>query len=483
MSESSIAKLAQSTTARPNLTTKPYKYLGFAFLLAWHYCLWFVPQVFPHVPLLESSVTYSWLINLTATVCALFFIAKVLGRKKHLSETRWLYIAAPLLTCAGTLFFLLVPLSFNNTLVAYGLAVFMGITEAVMWILWGEHYGSIKAKFSIKHIGTIFGLTLIVTIIISMVLPPYISSLFVAILPIVSGALLFSAARNKQSRYPHLLPKATAKAGFKSLVAVSIIGFVASIACYFLAAIIPWEELPMLEESFTYGIIGGAVLMLFISAICTIASKLTNIFKLLPWLLVVEIMAFVLFVIAEDYYLPSFILALAISSIFEILLIMYFGILTSKGYVPPAWAFASSCGCIRAGILVGNSLAITYESFPTFAKIATPETCLVFIGILMILLIFLVKQEFSIATLTSDPVKADELKVICQDISYEFSLSDREGEILFLISAGHRTESIAKKLVISPHTVNTHIRHIYEKTQINKRSELLNYINMHRSDY
>lgn len=34
-----------------------------------------------------------------------------------------------------------------------------------------------------------------------------------------------------------------------------------------------------------------------------------------------------------------------------------------------------------------------------------------------------------------------------------------------------------KKLVISPYTVNTHVRHVYEKIGIHKRSELIDYIN------
>ncbi len=41
---------------------------------------------------------------------------------------------------------------------------------------------------------------------------------------------------------------------------------------------------------------------------------------------------------------------------------------------------------------------------------------------------------------------------------------------------------MAEKLVISPYTVTTHIRHIYDKMQIHKSSELLNYLNMPRSD-
>ena len=46
-----------------------------------------------------------------------------------------------------------------------------------------------------------------------------------------------------------------------------------------------------------------------------------------------------------------------------------------------------------------------------------------------------------------------------------------------LIARGFTTDNVAKKLVVSPYTVNTHIRHVYEKVGIHKRSELIDYIN------
>lgn len=51
-----------------------------------------------------------------------------------------------------------------------------------------------------------------------------------------------------------------------------------------------------------------------------------------------------------------------------------------------------------------------------------------------------------------------------------------------LIARGNTVNSIANKLVISPHTVNTHIRHIYDKVGIHKRGELLEYINMKKEE-
>ncbi|MDU1909324.1 MAG: helix-turn-helix transcriptional regulator, partial [Eggerthella sp.] len=76
-----------------------------------------------------------------------------------------------------------------------------------------------------------------------------------------------------------------------------------------------------------------------------------------------------------------------------------------------------------------------------------------------------------------------EIDEICSEVAKEFSLSGREAEILVLIARGYTTNNMAEKLVISPYTVNTHVRHIYEKMQIHKRSELLNYLNMQRSDF
>jgi DNA-binding NarL/FixJ family response regulator len=53
-------------------------------------------------------------------------------------------------------------------------------------------------------------------------------------------------------------------------------------------------------------------------------------------------------------------------------------------------------------------------------------------------------------------------------------LSAREQEILRLLSDGYRYKEIADKLFLSTETVRTHIRNIYEKLQVNSRTEALN---------
>ena len=53
-------------------------------------------------------------------------------------------------------------------------------------------------------------------------------------------------------------------------------------------------------------------------------------------------------------------------------------------------------------------------------------------------------------------------------------LSQREQELLRILSLGYRYKEIADQLNISIETVRTHIRNIYEKLQVQSRTEAIN---------
>ena len=53
------------------------------------------------------------------------------------------------------------------------------------------------------------------------------------------------------------------------------------------------------------------------------------------------------------------------------------------------------------------------------------------------------------------------------------ALTDREKEILTLLSQGFANKELADKLSISVPTVRTHLRHIYEKLHVRSRSEAI----------
>lgn len=437
----------------------------------------------PNVNLLDDRITISWLFNLGAVVLSLLGIALALGRKMHLSSRRWLFYAAPIASAVLTAFMCLVLAQLPTPIPMYVAAVLLGPCEAATWILWGERYACTKANFTICHIGAVFGTTVLAAMAITWALPLYVATVFVALMPLASGALLILACKDGAAAYPVLLPQSAANAGAKNMFTVSGMTLIASTACYFLVAIIPWELLPTTDLSFTIGIVSGGIIMLIITGIYVASRNKLNIFKLFPTLLVLELVAFALFQAGPDTYFAAFLMATGVSAVFEIMLIMYFGVLTSKGYATPALAFAFAGAFVRAGIAFGNTWAVGYESMPELAAAITPETCLALMCVVAALLIPLVRQEYNIVSMTAAPPSKAEIDEICDEVSKEFGLSAREAEILLLIARGYTTNAMAEKLVISPYTVNTHIRHIYEKMQIHKRSELLNYLNMQRSDY
>lgn len=460
------------------------KYVGFALLLAWHYVLWFVPNFFFHTQLLDKSVTLSWVANLLLTAVFLFILAGLLGRKRHLSDYPVVLPTAMIAASSGTVALGFFPFHLAPAGLYLVAIIILSVSEATLWILWGERYACVKANFTINHIGTVFGITLFLCVFVASLLPPMVTAPAAALLPLASGALLAFARKDEKRAFPVLLPRSATSSGFKNMLGVGFVTLLACAACYFLSCIIPWEVLPTGEDSFTFGILGGALFILVIAGIYTLSRNRLNIFKIYPALLIAIMVGFSLFLSSTFAYFPAFIVGIGVQSLFEVLLIMYFGILTTKGYATPALTFAMAGGFVRLGLAAGNSLALWYESMAVpVTQALTPPTCLAFMCLLAVVLVPLVRMEFSIVALTAAPPTRNEVEEICAEAAAEFGLSAREAEILLLIARGHTTNSMAEKLVISPYTVNTHIRHIYDKMQIHKRSELLNYLNMQRSDF
>ena len=52
-------------------------------------------------------------------------------------------------------------------------------------------------------------------------------------------------------------------------------------------------------------------------------------------------------------------------------------------------------------------------------------------------------------------------------------LSPREHEVLGLIRNGYRVATVARRLLISPHTVRNHLKRIFLKLEVGSQAELL----------
>ena len=65
--------------------------------------------------------------------------------------------------------------------------------------------------------------------------------------------------------------------------------------------------------------------------------------------------------------------------------------------------------------------------------------------------------------------------IVKQPLQERTTLSPREQEIVYLVSNGLPNKGIARKLAISQHTVNTHVRRIFDKLGVNSRAEMVAY--------
>lgn len=80
-----------------------------------------------------------------------------------------------------------------------------------------------------------------------------------------------------------------------------------------------------------------------------------------------------------------------------------------------------------------------------------------------------------------DVGKAHELERIAQELAdrkigcivNKFGLTRREAEVLEYLVRGRSLSYISDELVLSLHTVRSHVRHIYEKTQVHTRQDLI----------
>lgn len=87
---------------------------------------------------------------------------------------------------------------------------------------------------------------------------------------------------------------------------------------------------------------------------------------------------------------------------------------------------------------------------------------------------FLLADRNSLPVWRKNRTKSDVMDESVREISGQFGLSERETDILRLLSDGLNAASIADSLCISVHTVKTHMKRIYIKMDVHTQQELMN---------
>ena len=360
--------------------------------------------------------------------------------------------------------------------VAYLSALVVGASAGTLWVLWGERLACQGARFTLERVGPTYGGVLLALVGFTYLAPEWLSPGIIAALPLVSALLLHVQTRELSDCHPRLLPVTMAAQGKRTMITLTSVSFVASFVCYYTVAIVPWSSLGKVEDAFAYGILSGALLILALTALQRLGGGVRSTFRVYPWLLIVVVLACVLYLTDQRAGAAAFLIAVAASSLFEILLTLYMGVLTQRGYILATPAFAFAGGAIRLGIFCGNGLALIYERTPGLLDALTRPTFVLLVLVMTGLLITVVRQEYAIEELTRTPSTESALEAMIQSVAEEFRLSEREREVMALVGQGYSAAAVAEKLFVSPYTVNSHIQHIYRKLGIHKRSELIAYL-------
>lgn len=263
-----------------------------------------------------------------------------------------------------------------------------------------------------------------------------------------------------------------------NITVVCVVVFSMCTVCTFVGGMIP-QSVSTASFGLIVGTLSGGAMMLVLALIHFISKKKLTIFQLAPWVIIVAMSAFALYLYGPETYEEACVIVLGCPLVFQVMLVVYFGKLATKGYFAPSLMFALSLLCSQIGVAAGDVLSLIVETLPA-PTLESTATVISFAFMLFqaALIILLTRQEFLLERLMSDPVPREKAELICEEMAAEFKLSPRETEILRLLAQGASTNKIAEKFFISPNTVNTHIRHIYEKTSIHSRAELIDYVNM-----
>ena len=85
-------------------------------------------------------------------------------------------------------------------------------------------------------------------------------------------------------------------------------------------------------------------------------------------------------------------------------------------------------------------------------------------------------ERVTTTVVTVDTSESDLFEARCDAVAKLYQLSPRESEILRYLAKGRNAAYIQEELVISPHTVKSHIYNIYRKLDIHSQQKLMDFV-------
>lgn len=458
----------------------PLSFLGLSLLLVWE------PVVFYTTNLVPSDVFKLETFNLShgtflLSASALFLIFTVLDEKnKRIIIDSRVQVPAAISVAVGTIFIFIgahTAFEVTNWLNIVGPAL-SGIGTAPLILGWASFYRHLNSDLVEK----VVPLTMVVLAALFVFLysfPGPLSLVITVALPLVSLSLL-SISRN----HPYAA-EATDDSPIYSKVQgfplPTTLGFlvVAFSYRYPLVVIMNESDLSTTAPFLIAFVIGAALALLFSFLFIYYADKMRLV---LLFQIAIPLIALCFIAVAA---LPLYFNIVVFATSFSVMFLtkIFIFVLGSQPLkLEPSSLRSVSIGSALAAVFIGEALAdILYRLISNHGIMLVAVISITALASLILLALASANKratEYILKNYDNPGAENDTFSMIrnCKITTETYGLSKRESEILTLIVRGRDFPYIREKLFISRNTVNTHIKHIYAKTAVHSRQELIDIV-------
>jgi DNA-binding CsgD family transcriptional regulator len=357
-----------------------------------------------------------------------------------------------------------------------------GIGSAWVLVLWGEYFSTLSISRITTCVLLSFGFSFPLYFLITA-LPSLIGTIFSSLLLPVCGYLAFISTRDADALPVEMAasPKRFAQQTWRAIFALLVFGVVFWFSITSRAS----GAVDTYNNQLSVSLFGSAFLVVLLTLMAVLLSKKLSYSMILRLILPLTTCG-LMFTFLFDSQMSGFGFALSMSAFTCLdifLLIVVCNASHTTGMVP---AKAICAGRFFEGLCSPIGIALSGLLSPMIKSV---ESSFFILLVVICVLVILSTNVFSNAVIFEKNtvaeteenavpivIDANQFARQCEYALGKYHLSEREGEILAMVSRGRSVPHISSCLHIANSTTKTHIKSIYNKMSVSGRQEMLDVI-------
>ena len=496
----------------------PLHRFGWAFLLAWVFCVFYTQVVDGYIGSANSfgdeqdMFMRVFFIGLPVfmSIVMLILIVSLEKRLGSPVDHRHIVLLAPLLTAISTPLLFAPSHDFALTITLFVLgSILTGVGSGFLWVMWGECYAKLSQE-DVEFLAPRSAIIAAILVLLVSAMSGWVALAIVTVFPLLSGLCFvlswreikehvatvehvgsleqraYTKARDSAKASPRKVLGIMGRAGFGILVACMFVCMSGSF----------WEAPDKNSLPFQTVILASILLVAIIAFFSATGPRRISIAFLYRWmcpLLVVGYGSLIVFGLPLGGYI-AYLVAIAGRFAFCLITQMYFARFAASGRITAVQSYGLGWIFVHLGDFLGVLLFILVDSEALTGETSLNRLVIISIVILVIATMFVLNDEGSfsseveatakgaLASAKSDSSvkqqfsEAEVFERKIASLAERYELTPREVEVFNLLAKGRSIPFIRDALIISKETAATHAKHVYAKLDVHSRQELIDLI-------